>query len=353
MKKALIAMSGGVDSSVAAHIIKNAGYECLGVTMNLHQNNDNNSCDKSCCTSQDISDAKNVASSLGIAHLLLDFHENFKEKVIDKFVNTYQMGGTPNPCIDCNRYLKFEKLLNYMNEIDYDYVVTGHYARIEKDTNRYLLKKGLDENKDQSYVLYSLTNQQLAHTLFPLGSFTKNEIREIASEINLINAQKKDSQDICFIPDKKYAEFIENYTGKTFKKGDFVSIDGKKLGTHKGIIRYTVGQRKGLGLSLPESLYVTEINPATNQVVLGKDEDLYKKSLDVTNINLIALDNINTPIKLTAKLRYKHKEAPCKVWQTDKNSLHIEFDEPQRAITKGQAAVLYDNDIVVGGGTII
>ena len=352
MKKALIAMSGGVDSSVAAYLIKEKGFECVGATMRLHCKENE---DASCLTSKDIEDAKKIAKSLDMPYEVYDFQDNFREKVIDKFVNTYKTGGTPNPCIDCNRHLKFESLMKKMEELNCDYVVTGHYARVSYDekSGRYLLKKGLDESKDQSYVLYSLTQKQLSRILLPLGEYTKEETRKIAENLDLELSQKKDSQDICFVPDGDYAKFIEKYTGETFKEGDFVDLQGNKLGTHKGIIRYTIGQRKGLGLALPASMYVTKTSVEENKVYLGFNEDLFSKELKATDINLIFADSIKEPIKCTAKIRYKHKEAPCTVWQTEENLLHIKFDEPQRAITRGQAVVLYNGDTVLGGGTII
>lgn len=354
-KRALIAMSGGVDSSVAAYLMKDK-YECTGVTMRLYDPcNAPLGCDKACCTSKDIEDAKNVSQSLGMPYKVVDFQDKFEEKVIVNFINTYVCGGTPNPCIDCNRYLKFEKLLEEMYNLGCDYVVTGHYARVEYDEKkgRYLLKKGLDESKDQSYVLYSLTQKQLAHTLLPLGNFSKEQIREFAREQGLVTAEKKDSQDICFVPDGDYAAFIERFTGKTFPKGNFVDTEGKVLGEHKGIIRYTVGQRKGIGISFPEPVYVLKTDVKTNTVTLCKNEELFSKELDADDVNLISVEKITEPLHLTAKIRYKHKEAPCVVSQTGEKTVHVIFDEPQRAITKGQSVVFYDGDTVVGGGKII
>lgn len=353
--KAVIAMSGGVDSSVAAYLIKQQGYNAIGITLKLFSNDDIGvERDKTCCSLEDIDDARSVANKLGIPYYVLNFTDRFKENVIDRFVNAYISGATPNPCIDCNRFIKFENLMLRAKQLGFDYVVTGHYAVIEYNTDnrRYLLKKAADETKDQSYVLYSLTQEQLSRTLFPLGSLRKSEVRKIAEENGFINANKHESQDICFVRDGNYAGFIEQYTGKNFEPGNFVSKKGDILGTHKGIIRYTVGQRKGLGISSSEPLYVCGISPEDNSVVLGTDEELYSKTLEATKINLISCDKIETPLKLQAKIRYRHKEQNATVEQTGDDKLHIEFETPQRAITKGQSVVLYDGDYVVGGGII-
>lgn len=354
-KKALIAMSGGVDSSVAALLIKNQGYESTGITMKLYNNDIDNTPDKTCCSVDDIADARAVCNKLGIPYYVFNFTDSFDEQVIQRFINAYENGATPNPCIDCNRYIKFDRLMRRMKELEMDYVVTGHYARIEynENTGRYELKKAVDGSKDQSYVLYSLTQEQLAHTLFPLGGMSKSEIRKIAEANNLINAHKKDSQDICFVPDGKYAEFIESYTGKKYPDGDFVDLNGNVLGTHKGIIRYTIGQRKGLGLALPAPMYVCQKDLENNKVVLCSNGELFSKELYADNINLITCEKIDKPIKVNARVRYNQKEQPATVIQIEEDKLHIVFDEPQRAISKGQAVVLYDGDTVVGGGTII
>ena len=355
-RRALIAMSGGVDSSVAAYLMKKDGYDCIGVTMKLFDNGDIAvSRENSCCSLEDVEDARSVAFSLGMPYYVFNFTESFREKVIDKFIEAYENGATPNPCIDCNRYLKFEKLFDKASELGYDYVVTGHYARIEYDeiSGRYILKKALDPTKDQSYVLYSMTQDQLSHTKFPLGEMKKTDVRDLAEQNGFINARKHDSQDICFVQSGTYADFIENYTGKTYPPGNFVDKDGKVLGTHKGIIRYTIGKRKGLGIASDRPLYVSGVDKEANTVTLGGEEDLYSKTLTAKNINLISADRIESPIHIKAKTRYRQPEQPATVTQTDEDTLLIEFDEPQRAFTKGQAVVLYDGDIVVGGGTIV
>ena len=355
MKKALIAMSGGVDSSVAAFLIKQQGLDATGVTMKLYDNEDIGIArENTCCSDDDIADARAVCARLSIPYYVFNFRDDFNTEVIDRFIKAYENGSTPNPCIDCNRYIKFERLMRRMAELNMDYVVTGHYARIEYDEERkrYLLKKALDDKKDQSYVLYSLTQEQLSHTLFPLGSLNKDEVRKIAEENGFVNAKKHDSQDICLVPDGKYAEFIECSTGRKYECGECVDRDGKRLGEHKGIIRYTIGQRKGLGLALPAPMYVLEKDLNNNKVVLGFNDDLFTKELYAEDISFISIKEINEPIRVSAKVRYNQKEQPATV-ERDGDRLHIVFDEPQRAICKGQAVVLYDGDIVVGGGKIM
>ena len=353
-KKALIAMSGGVDSSVAAKIINDASFECIGCTMKLYDNDDTVlRKDNTCCSLDDVEDARQVAANLKMPYYVFNFKDGFKEHVIDSFVKAYESGKTPNPCILCNRYMKFEKLYQRARELGCYYVVTGHYARIEYDGNRYLLKKAIDKSKDQSYVLYSMTQEQLKHTLFPLGELEKTKVREIAMENGFVNSNKPDSQDICFVPDGDYAKFIEQYTGKTYPDGDFVDENGKVLGEHKGIIRYTIGQRKGLGLALPCPMYVKEKNLDENKVILCTNDRLFSKELYATDINLISVDKITSPLHIKARVRYNQPEQDAIVEQIDDNTLHIVFDKPQRAISKGQAVVLYDGDYVVGGGTII
>ena len=355
MRKAIIAMSGGVDSSVAALLTKETGDECIGATMKLFHNEDIGvKREKTCCSLDDVEDARNVCYRMGIRYYVFNFSERFKEDVMDRFVDAYEYGATPNPCIDCNRYLKFDKMFQRMRELEYDYIVTGHYARVEYDEekNRYLLKKAVDDTKDQSYVLYMLTQEQLAHISLPLGGLCKTEVREIAEKHGFVNARKHDSQDICFVPDGDYAKFIEQYTGRKSIPGDFVDTEGNILGKHKGIIHYTLGQRRGLGIPAASRLYVCDISPKTNQVVLGNNEDLFHSELTATKVNLISCESLKEPMRLKAKIRYRHPEQEAVAWQTEDGVLHVRFDKPQRAITRGQAVVLYDGDIVVGGGVI-
>lgn len=355
-KKALIAMSGGIDSSVAAYIMKQRGYECIGATMKLFQNEDVGvSREHSCCSLDDVQDARSVAYKLDMPYYVYNFADRFAEKVIDNFVGCYEMGITPNPCIECNRHLKFKYLYDKARELGLDYIVTGHYSDIYFDdsTGRYVLKKAADPAKDQSYVLYSMTQEQLAHTIFPLASISKTEVRQIAKDNGFVNADKSESQDICFVQNGRYADFIREYTGSDYPEGDFVDLNGNVLGRHKGIINYTVGQRKGLGISYAKPLYVVAVNPCNNTVVLGDNSDLFTRELNADNINLISAERLEKPVHLKAKIRYKHEEQWATVTQTGDDTIKVVFDEPQRAITRGQAVVLYDGDIVVGGGTIM
>lgn len=352
MKKAIIAMSGGVDSSVAALFMKERGYECIGATMKLYDNEDIGiSREKTCCSLDDIEDARAVAYKLGMPYYVFNFKDEFEQKVIDKFISIYEAGGTPNPCIDCNRYLKFEKLMKRMEELKYDCVVTGHYADIEYKDGRYLLKKGKDLTKDQSYVLYSLTQYQLEHTVFPLGKYSKDEIREVAEKHGFINARKRDSQDICFVPDGDYSKFIEGHKGITYPSGDFVDKNGNVLGKHNGLIRYTIGQRKGLNIALGHPVYVISKDIEKNTVVLGSNDDLNKSSLKAVDFNWIA-EKPKDKIHCAAKTRYNMREVPCTAY-CDGEEVIVEFDSPVRAITPGQAVVLYDGEYVLGGGTIV
>ncbi len=355
MKKALIAMSGGVDSSVAAFLMKKAGYECVGCTMKLYNNEDAGiDRGKTCCSLDDVVDARSVAYKMDMPFYVFNFTSDFKEKVIKKFVDSYLHGITPNPCIDCNRYMKFDKLYDRAQILECDYIVTGHYARIEFDGEKYLLKKAVDDTKDQSYVLYSLTQEQLARTLFPLGELQKSQTRKIAEENGFINADKPDSQDICFVPDGDYAKVIEEQTGEKSVGGDFLDkSSGKVVGKHKGIIHYTLGQRKGLGIASTEPYFVCKIDVANNAVILGRSDDLFSTEVLAEDFNWISGEAPKTEIKCKAKIRYRQKEQPATVLPLGDDKVKIIFDDPQRAVTPGQAAVLYDGDTVLGGGVIV
>lgn len=347
-------MSGGVDSSVAAYLMKQRGFDCIGVTMKLFSNEEIGcSRAKTCCSLEDVEDARSVAYRLGIPYYVFNFTEDFGRQVIDRFVAAYENGATPNPCIDCNRYLKFERLYRRAAELGCDRVATGHYARIEKQGDRYLLKKASDESKDQSYVLYAMTQEQLAHTAFPCGALSKTQTRQIAEEQGFLNAEKPDSQDICFVPDGDYAAFIRRYTGKSYPDGPFVTTRGEIIGRHRGIIHYTVGQRKGLGISSDRPLYVQSIDAAKNTVVLGENRELFGTELNAVNFNWIAFETPPDILRAKAKIRYRHREQWATVEVTGKNTVHLVFDAPQRAETRGQAVVLYDGDTVLGGGEII
>ncbi len=353
-KSALIAMSGGVDSSVAAYLMKQAGYACRGVTMRLYRNADIGlSRLHTCCSQNDIYDAAEVAFHLDIPFEVLDYTAEFKAQIMEKFIRTYEEGATPNPCIDCNRYMKFHHLLEYADANGTDYITTGHYARVEEENGRFLLKKGRDTSKDQSYVLYMLTQEQLAHIRFPLGDLTKEEVRGIAEKNGFVNAHKHDSQDICFVPDGDYASFMERYTGRKFEPGDFLDEEGKVIGRHRGAACYTLGQRKGLGLAMGEPVYVSAKNMAENTVTVGKESSLFHSHLLADELNWIPFDTLpEDGLRVSVCTRYHAKERTASASLTEDGRLLLDFDEPQRAMTPGQSVVLYDGDLVLGGGTI-
>ena len=354
-KKVAVGMSGGVDSSVAAYLLKEQGYDVIGVTMQIWQDEDPlaQAENGGCCGLSAVDDARRVADRLGIPYYVLNFKREFKENVIDYFMDEYMHARTPNPCIACNRYVKWEALLNRARELGCDYIATGHYARVvQLDNGRYALKKSATDRKDQTYALYNLTQEQLAHTLMPVGEYEKEQIREIAAKIGLLIANKPDSQEICFIPDNDYAGYIERESGKTFPKGNFVDLDGNILGTHKGIIHYTIGQRKGLGLSMGSPVFVVDIRPETNEVVIGSNLDTFHDSLYAGKVNLMSVDALEGEREVVAKIRYSHKGAPCRIKMVDEDWVLCKFEEPVRAITPGQAVVFYDGDIVLGGAVI-
>ena len=335
-------MSGGVDSSVAALLTKETGDECIGATMKLFHNEDIGvKREKTCCSLDDVEDARNVCYRMGIRYYVFNFSERFKEDVMDRFVDAYEHGATPNPCIDCNRYLKFDKMFQRMRELEYDYIVTGHYARVEYDEEkgRYLLKKAVDDTKDQSYVLYSLTQEQLANTCFPLGDYSKTEIRKIAEEQGFFNAHKHDSQDICFIPDGDYKKFLENNSNLKPKKGNIVNSKGEILGKHTGLYNYTIGQRKGIGLAAPEALYVTKIDAEKNVVYVGYKDKLFSKSLVLENVNW-SYPQAEKEFEALVKIRYNMK-AVSAIVKIKNDCTEIEFLEEVSAVAKGQACVIY------------
>ena len=353
MAKALIAMSGGVDSSVAAHLTIQAGYDCLGCTMRLYDNADAAvSGESTCCSLDDVEDARAVAFRLGMPHYVFNFTDEFREQVIGKFIRCYQCGKTPNPCIECNRHLKFEKLLERAQVLGCEKIVTGHYAQVVETENGFQLRRGADASKDQSYVLYMLTQQQLRHILLPLGGMTKPEVRRIAEEQGFINARKHDSQDICFVPDGDYARVIQAHTGEIPEPGDFVDLQGNVIGQHQGLIHYTVGQRRGLGIALGKPAYVCGLDVPHNRVIIGTNDDLFTDTCTVEAVNWIPGAPPQEPVRCQAKIRYRHPAQPATVTFTDDRTAILKFDAPQRAITAGQAAVFYDGEIVLGGGEI-
>ena len=352
MGKILIAMSGGVDSSVAAALLKQEGNTCLGVMLRLYENEDAGlSRESACCSASDAEDARAVASRLGMPFYVFNFTEYFREEVLGRFARCYACGRTPNPCIDCNRYMKFGRLYERARVLGCDAVATGHYARVEKTEDGWVLKKALDGTKDQSYVLYRLTQDELAHTRFPLGSLRKTETRALAERFGLVTARKRDSQDICFAPDGDYAAAVERCLGRTFPPGPFVRADGTVLGEHRGLIRYTVGQRRGLGLPSGGRLYVTALRPEENAVVVGGGDELLSRTLEAEDFHWISGKTPPAPFRAKAKIRYHHPEAACTV--TPGERVTVVFDEPQRAAAPGQSVVLYDGDVVLGGGTIV
>lgn len=354
-KTVVIGMSGGVDSSVAAYLLKEKGYNVIGVTMEMwHENKCDSQDNGACGSSSAVEDARRVAQKLGIPYQVINFKEEFERDVIGYFIDSYRNGLTPNPCVMCNRKVKWESLLSKGMSIGADYIATGHYARVVKlENGRYTIKQSKTIAKDQTYALCKLTQEQLSRTLMPVGEYSKDEIREIAQKIDLTIADKPDSQDICFVEDGDYVAFMEKYSGLVSEPGDFVDINGNFLGRHKGIVNYTIGQRRGLGISAASRLFVLAIDLEKNQVVLGRNEDTFSSVLRATDVNMMGMESLKEKTELMAKIRYRHKPAKCLAYTEDDGTLVVEFDEPQRAISRGQAVVLYKDDYVVAGATII
>ena len=354
-KRVVVGMSGGVDSSVAALLLLEQGYEVIGVTMQIWQKETEEALEENggCCGLSAVEDARRVAAQLGIPYYVMNFRQEFETSVMDYFAREYCQGRTPNPCIACNRFVKWEALLQRSLKIGADYIATGHYAQIKQLPNgRYTLASAVTAAKDQTYALYNLTQQQLAHTLMPVGLYHKEEIRDMAAKRGLRVAGKPDSQEICFVPDKDYVGFIKREYHIKEEPGNFVSGDGRILGEHKGILHYTIGQRKGLGIAFGKPMFVAEIRPESREIVLAEDKELYTKVVYANHLNFMSMERLYGTKEANGKIRYNHQGAPCVVEQVEKDVIRCEFLEPQRAVTPGQALVLYDGDYVLGGGTI-
>lgn len=352
--KVVIGMSGGVDSSVSAYLLKKEGYDVIGVTMRIWQD-EVNIREGGCCSLSAVEDARRVAERLDIPYYVMNFKDIFKEKVIDYFVDEYLHGRTPNPCIACNKYIKFDALLLRARELGAEYVATGHYAKISFDDKlqKHIIKDARDQTKDQTYVLYNFTQDQLSHTLMPLGDYKKSEVREIARGLDLVVADKPESQEICFVEDNDYGKFVDQAAPDSVKEGYFTDMSGKILGKHRGITHYTIGQRRGLNISSNKRLYVVNIDTKDDNIVLGENGDLYRSTLTADNLNFIPFDTLDREMRVSAKIRYNAPKAEATVKPCSGGKIVVNFDEPQRAITPGQAVVLYDGDMLLGGGTIL
>ncbi|MBU5268912.1 tRNA 2-thiouridine(34) synthase MnmA [Clostridium cochlearium] len=352
-KKVLVGMSGGVDSSVAAYLLKEQGYEVIGATMQIWQDDEEFiEREGGCCSLSAVEDARRVANKIGIPFYVMNFKDAFKKNVIDYFVDEYMEGRTPNPCVACNKFIKFSSFLDKAMTLGIDYVATGHYAIIEKQNNRYIIRKSEDDKKDQTYALYNLTQFQLERTLMPCGQYKKSEIREIAKDIGLRVHNKKDSQEICFIPDNDHGKYIKNRFPSKVRQGNFVDKSGNILGTHKGIVYYTIGQRKGLDIAFGKPMYVVDINPFRNEVVLGNLDDLLNTELIAKDVNYIPFDNLKEPMEVEAKIRYSQIPSKAVITPLENDKVKVNFNEKQRAITKGQSVVFYKDDLLIGGGII-
>lgn len=352
--RVLVAMSGGVDSSVAAALLQREGYECIGVTMQLWPEDLPTATESGCCSISAVEDARRVANKLGIPYYVLNFAHSFTEDVIDAFAEEYLRGRTPNPCIVCNEKVKFGTLLQKAIELECDYVSTGHYARVGYDEarGRYVVRKGVDPAKDQSYTMYGLTQEQLSRILFPLGDYHKEEVRQIAKEFGLVTAAKPDSQEICFVPGNDYRAFMQRYRPESVRPGPIVDLQGNVLGEHQGIAFYTIGQRKGLGITHPTPLYVVAIDEKNDAIIVGPKEAIEGFSLLANPVNFVAIAELKEPMRVTCKIRYRVDAAPATIEPSGDGGVITHFDEPQRAITPGQSVVWYDDDVVIGGGII-
>ncbi len=349
-KKVMLGMSGGVDSCVSAYLLKQQGYDVIGVHMQVWTDTSH---DDGCCSLSSVEDARRVANLVGIPFYVFNMKEDFQKYVIEYFVKEYESGRTPNPCIACNRYVKFGALLDKAKSMDIEYISTGHYARIEEKDGRYLLKKAVDSNKDQTYVLYNLTQDQLSKTIFPLGGYIKEDVRKIAKELGFSVASKPDSQEICFVTDNDHNRFIKDHTGKDPLPGDFVDIDGNILGKHEGITKYTIGQRRGLGVVTGKPMFVLDIDATNNQVILGSNEDLFTDEIVTNDLNWISIGELKEPMNVKAKIRYKATESDALLTPISDTEVIVKFKEKQRASTSGQSVVFYDGDTVIGGGIIV